>query len=266
MRISDLIGTTPSPDWVRIIVQCGLEQNAGVEVIRYLAALNRAVRDDPPPFCLPMFGDMFRTAASESGWLAVWLVKAAEAAGATARHHWRLAAMSYDGDERVVLKRHAVEQSNLVLVLLDILRVTHPGGVDEALGAALRELSPDYTLDRPFSIESQSADHVGVATADLVDVNLSTIRAVALHLLLWPAVNAECRPQDRGGVRGAMMRIVDNDLAFVAETARRLEARVNRLSPAEVSALVSASVRRLIRATSEEPIDFSYHLRFGTYP
>lgn len=257
----DAVGVSGSRDWVMQIARAAASVSPDDSLARYLAALEWALRDEPPPFGTATYAEMYRRAASDPQWMALSLIRQAERAGDAARRLWSLADAATER-EAEILQRHAVRQSDHVRTRLELVDLTFPGVVGAELRASLDELCPGFVMMGRCS----SAEAASASTNDLLDVNQRGIRAAALQLMERIAVRAHV-PGDSGTPAGAVAdRLADDALTLVCDTAKLVDDRVRQLDDGEVRSLMAASLRRTIRHTSEEPIDFTYHSRFGTYP
>ena len=266
MMIETLALDEPSRDWVLEIGKYALSLAPGEDLSKYLTALHWSFQDEPPPFGTVTYTDMYRRASSNPQWMAVSLIKQAERAGRVAIHLWGLAAAANEPVERQVLKHHAVRKSDDVRSRLDVVDLTFPGVVDPALRASLDELSPGYVMERPFSSDSEPSGGQPPSTPDLLAANHLAIRAVALQVMERAAVPAHSPAENLAEVTALLDRFVIDGLTLVCDTARLVENRVKDMDAREVAELSSRCLGRTIRDTSEEPIDFTYHSRFGNYP
>jgi hypothetical protein len=76
------------------------------------------------------------------------LMTNAQREGDGATRLWTLSACASDMQEKALLKRHAVDESNHAMWYLALLDLVFPGSVEETFHAELRTLSPAYSMSR----------------------------------------------------------------------------------------------------------------------
>ena len=237
-----------------------------VECARYLAAFQTAIRQEFPPFMTDLYAELYRAAAQSGQWLATSFITHAESEGQNARRLWNFAACAADEEERQLLKRHACDVSNRSLAALSLLDLTFPGAVAGQFRSQLDQLSPHYSMKQKLPAARGSAGGEAPALDDYVQMNIASIRAMIHRVLQYPAVSAHCPAENVQRATRILESLLRDDLSHAAYTGVLIENKTADLAPAKCEALFCRCVRELNRFTSEEPIDYSYHLRFGTYP
>jgi len=142
-----LLGREPSTDLIRSIAEVALRlygPASGCAV--YLTELDRALRQEPPPFGTAEYGLIYGSLSAEPRWMAVSLITNAEREGDGSKRLWSLAACSDDEEQRQLLKRHACDESRHALVYLALLNLAFPGAVSREFGTELRQLSPGFSM------------------------------------------------------------------------------------------------------------------------
>lgn len=266
MSLDALANSEPSRDWALEIGKYAVSLSPGAGVPKYLAALDWALEDEPPPFCTGTYAAMYRTASSDAQWLAVSLIRHAERDGRTATHLWSLAAASQEPEETRILKRHAVGKSGHVLSHLDVVDLAFPDAIGPDLRSSLLELSPGYVMERPLSPSHEGPSDEAPSTGDLMEASFAAIRTAAIQMMERAAVREHCCPEDVPQATAILDALLYDDLNLVGDTARLVETRASGMDPRDMADLSSRCLRRMIRSTSEEPIDFTYNVRFGNYP
>lgn len=236
----------------------------GFEFAMYMGALSRALWEEPPPFGTHLYAEMVDTASTEGMWAAVSLITRAESSGSRARHLWSLAAHSADDEQQ--LKQLAVAESEHVATYLDLLGICLPHIVPEAFRSQLRAMSPGYDMDQHLDSNHEPLySHVSPLD-NLIRLNLADLRSLSLCVMQRPALLQHCPAENLSRATGALNSLIEDELDHVARTAELIERHARGWSAARVVAAFQSCIFRFNRATSEETIDYSYHLRFANYP
>src|SRR4051794_8557221 len=128
MDVGTLLSAKPSVDRVAVVARVALSQrDPPAECPKYMAALEQALSEAPPPFGTPEYAEIYHGAARSGQWLAMSLMTNAEREGDGARRLWSLAACAGSEEERRLLKRHACDESSHALAYLALLDLTFPG-------------------------------------------------------------------------------------------------------------------------------------------
>ncbi len=138
MGIDSLLDAPPGADRIVTITTTALAQrNPSSEFPRYLAALKTSLRENPPPYGGQAYCDIFDEAARDGKWLAISLVTNAEREGDGATRLWTLSACASDAQEKALLKRHAVDESNHAMWYLAVFDLVFPGTHTRSLPEAI---------------------------------------------------------------------------------------------------------------------------------
>jgi len=232
------------------------------ECAKYLDALKRTMWEDPPPFVTPLYAEMYRAASADGQWLAIWLITNVQRSSDHAKRLWSFAANAVSAEERRHLKGQAIGASRYALVYLELLDLWFPKALDHALRSELARLAPRYSRRQ----KPAASDACTPSISDFVQLNAAAIRAVAHQLMLRSAVGV---PREAHiGKRAATIthNMLRDLLRDVADTAVLIEHRTERVEPGELRTMFRKGIRDFHRFTTEEPLEFSYHLRFGNYP
>lgn len=232
---------------------------------RYLAALERALWTEFPPFAAEAYAELFRSASDSGQWVAMWLMRVAETEGQRARRLWGLAARGAGGKDARLLKQHAVDESDHALAYLALLDVVFPGAVPAQFRRELDALSPHYTPRQKLSAEDAAEGEEVSGLDGHVRLNLEELRAAARLVLLRDAIARYASGERLARAAERVDALLRDELRHVAYTARLIEdgARAEERPLAE---LLCTGLRDYNRATSEDALDYSYHVRFGNYP
>lgn len=265
--VQALLGAELSADWVAAVARVALAQrDPPAACPRYLAALDRAIREEPPLFATKAYADTYRSASANGQWLAISLMTAAEREGDGARRLWSLAACASDASERRLLKRHACDESSHALAYLALLDLAFPGAVDPSFRAEMDGLSPRYSMRQEATPVEGSPYAHEPSVDDYVQMNIAEIRTTVHHLMQRPALAAHCPSTNLRRAAGVMNSMLRDKLSHVAYTAVLIERKADGAGPDEFRGLLCKGLRDFNRATSEEPIEYSYNQRFGNYP
>lgn len=262
-----LLSAERAVDGVAAVARVALSlQNPSIHCPTYLEALNWALREEPPPFGTALYEDMYRGASANGQWIVISLITNAQQAVESARRLWSLAACSADVEVQQLLERHAVDRSRHALAFLALLDLSFPDALMPAFRAELDKLFPDYsTSQRPLPLDG--SPHARVPSApDFLQLNLAWIRTVIHHVMQRSALAAHCPAENLPRARATLDSLLRDDLVRVADTAALIERHVGDAAPDALRALFCRCLRDFSESTCEEPIDFSYHLRFGNYP
>src|SRR5258708_7237822 len=127
MDVDTLLNADPSGGRVAIVARVALDQcHPRTECPSYMAALDWALEEEPPPFDTAGYAEIFRSSSSEARWMAISLITNAEREGDGAKRLWSLAACSDDPEVQHLLKCHAVDESRHALFYLALLDLTFP--------------------------------------------------------------------------------------------------------------------------------------------
>ena len=267
MDVHALLSAEPSVDRVAAVARVALSQrDPQIDCPRYLAALDRALGEEPPLFGTKEYADIYRAAAKSGQWLAMSLITNAEHEGDGARRLWSLAACSPDPRERLLLKRHACDESSHALAYLALLDLCFPGAASEDFRAELTQLSPHFSMAQELS-PVEGSPYARVPSADdYLQMNIAEIRTTIHHLMQREALAAHCPAENAGRVTRLLDSLMGDELSHVAYTAELLEAGRWGDGADAFEARFSTRLRDFNRATAEEPIDYTYNQRFGNYP
>lgn len=232
----------------------------------YLAALKVALWEEPPAFGTDIYADNYRVASLDGQWLAIALIANAEREGGVARHAWSLAAFSADSEDRQVLKRHAVNESRNTLAYLTLLDLSFPEVISSAFRRELHELSPGYAMEQDLIVVDQSPDSRPPALDDFLQMNIAGLRTAVRVEMLRSALAVHCPFENLPAAATVQDIILRNEFRDIASIGILIERRVHGLEAVDISRLFCRGLREFNRRTSEEPIEFSYHQRFGNYP
>jgi hypothetical protein len=147
MDVQGLLEADAANGRVGLIARVALSQpTPPLECPIYCLALERALKEEPPPFDTPEYAEIYRGASGDPRWMAISLITNAEREGDGAKRLWSLAACCDDSDEKPLLKRHAIDESKHALYYLAILDLTFPNMVDRSFRAELNKLSPGFSV------------------------------------------------------------------------------------------------------------------------
>jgi hypothetical protein len=195
-------------------------KNGGVEPLpRYAACLRESFEAAPPPFERAWYGKKFFRLAKDKQWLAVSLVGNAEKEGVGSRSLWRLAGCASDDRIAELVRLHSIDESRHALLYVSLLDMTF--AITPEIKHRLQDLSPRYVKkDRPERTERQPE----LRTFDeLIQMNIGEIRTRVNQTLFRPALLGYAVEDHREQIGRVMDRLLADETAHIAYTARLLE-------------------------------------------
>lgn len=259
--------TDHAADRILAMAQLALSQcEHPVESTGYLVALRAALWEVPLPFGTDVYADHYRAASADGQWLAVSLISKVENAGDRARLAWSLAAGSIEPEERRVLKGYAVDASHHVLANAALLDLVFPDMISMEFRRDLETLCPHYSMEHAPDNVGEAGDRRHPTIDDFLQMNIAGLRMAVCAEMERHSVIAHCPTEDRLSAVAALGSLFQDGLRHVADTAVLIVRRSRGGEPADLRPVFSGALRQFDRMTSEEPIEFSYHQRFGNYP
>lgn len=248
-----LLSAEPPERRVATVARVALEQrDPRVECPRYLAALDRALRDEPPPYGARDYEDIYRAASADGQWLAISLITNAEREGDGATRLWSLAFCATDAEEKQLIKRHAVDESSHALAYLALLDFTFPGAVTETFRAELNGVSPGYSMSHElFAVPGSPYARVPTVD-DYIQMNIAEIRTTLHHLMQRSAIAAHSPPESAARSLRLLESLLRDELSHVAYTAVLIERHAEHASEEALHALFRRRVRDFNEITRKE--------------
>ncbi|MCX4241591.1 hypothetical protein [Paraliomyxa miuraensis] len=196
-------------------------KDGGVEPLpQYAACLRDAFAAAPPPFERPWYGKKFFRLAKNKQWLAESLVGNSNKEGIGSRSLWRLAGCA--ADERIadLVRLHAIDESRHALLYVSLLDMTF--AITPEIKSRLQEHSPRFgKKDRPErAVETQSEWRT---LDELIQMNIGEIRTRVNQTLFRPALLGYAVEEHHEPVGKVMDRLLADETAHIAYTARLLE-------------------------------------------
>lgn len=229
----------------------------------YLATLERALWEEYPPFVTELYATLQQTAASSGQWLATWLMTSAEQKGERARKLWSLASIAGRADERQFLKRHACAQSGHVPAYLKLLDLVFPGALDPEFRSELEQFSPGFSTNQKLP---RCSERHNTSVHQFLQLNFASIRAAIHNVNLRPCLLGYSPGENKRRVNKVMDALLKDELAQIAGTTAFIERTARSTEVKLLEALFNKNLNDFNRAISEEPIEYSYGHRFGSYP
>ena len=268
MDIHALLSAEPSLDRVTAVARVALSQrDSPTECPKYLAALDKALWEEFPPFATQLYADMYKAASASGQWLAMSLITNAKREGDSATRLWSMAACSDDNPkEQQLLKRHACDESSHALAYLALLDLCFPEAVEPDFRAELNQLSPHFAMGQELAAIEGSPYARKPSVDEYMQMNVAEIRTTIHHLMQRKALAEHCPAENMGRVTKILDSLLRDELSHVAYTAELIERKSREAEAKEIEGLFCKRVRDFNRSTSEEPIEYSYNQRFGMYP
>jgi hypothetical protein len=253
MNVEALLSAAPSVELVAAVARVALSQREPQsDCPKYLAALDKALDEEPPPFGSEEYSNTYRAASASGQWLAMSLMTNAEREGDGAKRLWSLAACSDDEEERQLLKRHACDESSHALAYLALLDLSFPGAVDATFRAELNDLSPHFSMSQqPYPIEGSPYARKP-SVDDYMQMNIAEIRTTIHHLMQRQALAAHCPPENMPRATKVLDSLLRDELSHVAYTAVLIEAKAEAADPEKFQDLFRKRLRDFNNITKEE--------------
>lgn len=228
------------------------QRSPRVDCPAYLAGLTTALAEDYPPFGTEEYADVYRAAAENGQWLAISLMTNSEREGDGAKRLWSLAACSPDGEEKQLLKRHAVDESRHALAYLALLDLCFPGAVTPEFRTQLNDLSPHWSMAQDvYAVENSPYAHAP-SIDDYIQMNIAEIRTTIHHTLQREAIGEHCPPENHERATNILDSLMRDELNHVGYTAELIERRSKSMEPAKFQALFTRRLRDFSAITREE--------------
>lgn len=254
-----LLRDRPMADQVAAVAHVALSECAPGEACpAYLAAVEGAVAAEPPPFGTDAYRDLYRYASANARWMMFSLMRNAQREGQGATDLWSLAACALDGDERQLLKRHAVDESRHAKVYLALLDLSFPDAVDPSFRKEMDSFSPDYALVQEPSPVTGSQYAKDPTIDDFVQMNIAEIRTTIHHLMQREALEEHCPAENLPRAIKILNALLRDELGHVAYTALLCERKAAALGPGGLARLYGRRLRDFNRITNEGMEKASY--------
>lgn len=253
MNVQALLSAEPSVERVAVVARVALsERDPVAECPRYLAALDKAIDEEPPPFGTEAYSNTYRAASASGQWLAMSLMTNAEREGDGATRLWSLAACSDNEGERQLLKRHACDESSHALAYLALLDLSFPGAVEPTFRSELNQLSPHFSMSRkPYPIKGSPYARKP-SVDDYMQMNIAEIRTTIHHLMQRQALAEHCPQQNMPRATKILDSLLRDELSHVAYTAVLIEEKAKTTDPDEFQRLFNKRFRDFNNITKEE--------------
>lgn len=200
-----------------------LEAEPSDALRHYRQALRAACEHSPPPYGTARYGEVYRTVAVDPSWLATSLITSSEREADGATRLWSLAACTSDADIAGKVKQHAIDEARHARWYVALLDIAFPGAVDPSLRPALDSISPSYAADmEPVPVEGSPFAYE-MTLDDLIQSNIAEIRTSINHRLQRPVLMAHCAPERRQKLSILLDRLLRDEIAHIAYTARLIE-------------------------------------------
>jgi hypothetical protein len=242
-----------SGDSITPVARAALSQRSPrVECPTYFKALEKALREEPPPFGMKAYSDIYRRASEDAKWMAISLITAAEREGDGAKRLWSLAACSVNEEEQRLLKRHAVDESKHALLYLALLDLSFPNAVESSFHSELRKLSPGYTIEQPLFAVEGSPYSRAPSVDDFLQMNIAEIRTTIHQAMQRQALNKHCPANNLPRLTRILDSLRRDELSHVAYTAVLIERKAYGVEQSRVSNLFCKRFRDFNDITTQE--------------
>ncbi|MEM9456213.1 MAG: hypothetical protein AAGF11_18675 [Myxococcota bacterium] len=196
-------------------------KDGGVEPLpRYAECLRGAFEATPPPFDTKWYGDKFFRLARDKQWLAHSLCGNASKEGLGSRSLWRLAGCAADEKIADLVRLHAIDESRHALLYVSLLDMTF--AITPEIKSRLQQHSPRYgRKDRPERAAQLQPQQRTID--ELIQMNIGEIRTRVNQTLFRPALLGYAVPEHQDKIAKVMDRLLADETAHIAYTARLLE-------------------------------------------
>jgi len=251
--LQEILAAERAVDSVAGIARVALSQHdPPLECPHYLAALERALAEEYPPFGTEEYAKVYRSASADPQWLAESLATNSSGEGDGARRLWSLAFCATDTRHKELIKRHAVDESRHSLAYLVLLDLCFPGAVEPAFRAELNGLSPHFSMANELFAVEGSAYARTPTVDDFIQMNISEMRTTIHHTLQREAIAVHCPDQNRERATAVLDSLLRDEVHHVAYTAELIEEKAAVSDRERFQALFSRRVRDFNRMTREE--------------
>ena len=230
-----------------------LREHGVPELPIYDRALAAACTAFPPPFGRKDYGDLYRSSASDSDWVALSLLTAAQSEGEGAKHLWDMAACTPNAEVARQIQQHAIDEARHSRGYVTLLGLIFPEAADEELRTRLGSLSPGYNGRSPL-VPTAGSPYAYPATVDeLIQMNIAEIRTRIYHLLQRPVLlYSYCKTNQRPRVRQMLDWLLVDETRHIAYTARLIERAAQTSGVEQMMELMRERVREFNEITEEE--------------
>jgi hypothetical protein len=218
----------------------------------YEQSLIDACEEFPPPFGTSEYGDVYREAAADPGWLVVSLITNAEREGDGAQRLWSLAASTLDPELAARIKQHAIDESNHSKIYLKLVDFVFPGAIEPAFRTQMETLSPGYTRFMTPAPRDGSPFSHPINLDDLIQMNIAEIRTTIHHLLQRPMLRAFCPAESYARVKQLLQGLLHDEIKHVAYTAELIESSAATVGVDEVRQLFRQRLKDFNEVTLTE--------------
>jgi hypothetical protein len=181
------------------------------------------MREEPPPFGTAEYGLIYSALSVEPRWMAISLVTNAEREGDGAKRLWSLAACSLDAKQRVLLKRHACDESRHARIYLALLDLAFPQAVSGDFAVELRQLSPGFSMRQELYPVPDSPYAKVPTIDDFLQMNIAEIRTAIHHTMQRPVLARHCPPDNLTKITSLQDALLKDELSHIAYTAVLIE-------------------------------------------
>lgn len=200
-----------------------LRELAVPELPAYEAMLISACDEVSPVFGTKDYGEIYRSAAMDPGWLAASLISNAEAEGDGAKRLRDITCSTTREDFATQIRQHALDEARHSKWYLSILDLVFPDTPDENLRTLLSSLSPNLTEPVEFVADESSPFSHEVTLDDLVQMNIAEIRTRIHHMLQRKMLLAHCDKGAQEPVTKILDRLLLDETRHIAYTAKLIE-------------------------------------------
>ncbi len=225
MDVEALINAETEYDQILNVARLSLSHDGSPgDYPRYMGALDFALERLTPEFDKKGYGDEFRSAAEDAQWFATSLVTNSEREGDGATRLWSMAACCPDESERVLLKRHAVDESKHSIAYLRLVDLTFPGAIEPDFRRELEEkLSPKFRMSEEPYVYADSEYARAPSVDDYIQMNIAEIRTAIHHMLQRRALHEFCPEVNRESMLAISRALLRDELHHVCYTAKLIE-------------------------------------------
>jgi rubrerythrin len=224
------------------------------ELPTYDRALADACTALPPPFGRKEYAELYRSSASDSDWVALSLLTAAQSEGEGATHLWDMAACTPDAEIARQMQQHAIDEARHSRGYVTLFGLIFPDAADEELRRQLGSLSPGYNESSALIPRAGSPYAYAASVDELIQMNIAEIRTRIYHLLQRPVLldRRYCKANQRRRVRQMLDWLLIDETRHIAYTARLIERAAQASGPDHVMDLMRERVKDFNEITEEE--------------
>lgn len=222
----------------------------------YSKCLRAACQSKPPPHGMDWYRERYFALVRDPVWFANSLMVNAQMEGYGSTRVWAYADRLADTKIADLVRSHAIDESRHSRMFVMMLDLTFPQALDdEELRSKLEGLSPGYTRRCHPEIKPLPADQqVSEMSAldELIQINITEVRALILQHYLRPAILAHSPPEASTNLSRFCASLMLDESRHIEYTAGIIERAISQGHGEFVSSTMIERQANFNEVTSEE--------------